>query len=171
MGIIQLIVLYIHIVAAIVFVGGSLFIYIALLPALRDQEIPEGVRNRVLVRATKRFGRAVDVSLGVLVLTGIYNATWYLGGFDFNSLGARILLAKAILVVLMIFSIYFNNLYYGRRISRTIREINSEQDAAKREKLRARLASTRRTSRVFSYLNLGLMLTVVLLAVMLQVPP
>ena len=71
----------------------------------------------------------------------------------------------------MIFSIYFNNLYLGRRISSIVREMNSATMQEARESLRSRLSSTRRRSRVFSYLNIALMLAVILLAVMLQIPP
>ncbi len=165
----NLIVLYIHIVAAIIFVGGSLFIWLALLPALRD--LSDEVRNQVVVRVTRRFGRVVDASLVVLILTGIYNATWYLDGYNLNTLGAKILLAKSILVALMIFTIYFNNMYFGRKISATVRRMRAAADQKQREELSMRLASIRRTSHILSYLNIALMLTVILLAVMLQIPP
>jgi len=167
----DLFVLYVHILAAIVFVGGTLFIYLAFLPALRGRDLAEGVRNQVVVWVTRRYGKVVDASLIVLVLTGIYNATWYLGGSGFNSLGGRILLAKGVLVVCMIFTIYFNNLYFGRKISATVREIAQASTQELRESARARLAAIRRRSRALSYLNIALMLTVVLLAVMLQIPP
>ncbi|PSN87178.1 hypothetical protein B9Q03_11010 [Candidatus Marsarchaeota G2 archaeon OSP_D] len=170
MALLQLVILYIHTLSAIIFVGGSLFIWLAFLPAL-GSDIPEGIRNQVVVRVTRRFGKVVNISLVILVLTGIYNATWYLDGFSFRSLGARILLAKAVLTLFMIFSIYFNNLYLGRRISSIVREMNSATTQEARESLRSRLSSTRRRSRVFSYLNIALMLAVILLAVMLQIPP
>lgn len=169
MALLPLIALYVHVVAAIIFVGGSLFIWLALMPGIKD--VPEDVRNQVVVRVTKRFGRVVDISLIVLILTGIYNATWYLGDLGFNTLGAHILIVKAALVVVLVFTIYFNNLYLGRRISAAVREMRATQDEERREQLRARLASIRRTSHAFSYLNIALMLTVVLLAVMLQLPP
>jgi len=165
----NLIVLYIHIVAAIIFVGGSLFIWLAFLPALRD--LSDDIRNQVVVRVTRRFGRVVDASLVVLILTGIYNATWYLDGYNFNTLGAKILLAKTILVALMIFTIYFNNIYFGRKISATVRQMRAAADQKQKETLNAKLASIRRTSHIISYLNIALMLTVILLAVMLQIPP
>lgn len=170
MALLQLAILYIHILSAIIFVGGSLFIWLAFLPAL-GPDIPEGVRNQVIVRVTKRFGRVVDLSLIVLILSGIYNASWYLGGFNFSSTGARILLMKAVLTALMIFSIYFNNLYLGRRISSLVRQMNSASTQGERESLRTRLSTIRRRSRLLSYLNITLMLAVVLLAVMLQIPP
>ncbi|MEM0121348.1 MAG: CopD family protein [Thermoprotei archaeon] len=170
MTILQLAVLYIHVLSAIIFVGGSLFIWLALLPALSG-DIPENIRNQVVVKVTKRFGRIVDVSLTILIITGIYNSTWYLDNLNFTSIGAKILLAKALLTLLMVFIIYFNNLYLGRRISKIVRQMNSSTTQGERESLRAKLASIRRRSRVFSYLNITLMLLIVLLAVMLQFPP
>jgi putative copper resistance protein D len=158
--------LYAHLVFAVIFVGGSLFMWIALLPALKDS--PEDVRNQVIVRVAKRFGKIVDISLVILVVTGVYNATWYLKGLGFG-IFAKILLLKSVLVLVMIFSIYFNNVYLGRRISRLVRLMQTNQ--SEREQLSPKLSSIRRVSRAFSYLNIALMLCVLLLAVMLQIPP
>lgn len=169
MGVLELVVLYVHVLAAIVFVGGSLFIWLAFLPGIGD--FSDDLRNQVIVKVTKRFGRVVDVSLVVLFVTGIYNATWYLGGLGFGSVGSKILLAKSLLTLVMVCTIYFNNLYLGRKISATVREIRGAANEALKEQLRARLGAIRRTSHVFSYINLALMLAVVLLAVMLQMPP
>jgi uncharacterized membrane protein len=52
----------------------------------------------------KRFGRVVDASLVVLIPTGVYNAAWYIDGYNFNTLGAKILLMKTILIALIIFT-------------------------------------------------------------------
>ncbi len=87
-------VLFIHIVAVIVALGGSLFSTFALAPVLAA-ELDPAARLRVARRIVRRLGTIVLSSLAVLVLTGIFNVR-FVGGVS-------ILLAiKLILVVVVI---------------------------------------------------------------------
>src|SRR5271168_3645883 len=90
----RLIVLFVHIVAVIVALGGSLFSTFALAPVLAA-ELEPPARLRVSRRIIRRLGAIVLTSLAVLVVTGILNVL-FIGGVS-------ILLAiKLILVVVAI---------------------------------------------------------------------
>lgn len=87
-------VLFIHIVALIVALGGSLFSTFALAPVLAA-ELDPPARLRVARRIVRRLGTIVLTSLAALVVTGIFNVL-FIGGVS-------ILLAiKLILVVVVI---------------------------------------------------------------------
>ena len=90
----RLLVLFVHIVAVIVALGGSLFSTFALAPVLAS-ELDPPARVRVARRIVRRLGAIVLTSLAVLVVTGILNVL-FIGGVS-------ILLAiKLVLVVVVI---------------------------------------------------------------------
>jgi len=90
----RFLVLFVHIVAVIVALGGSLFSTFALTPVLIS-ELDPVARLRVSRRIVRRLGAIVLTSLAVLVVTGIFNVL-FIGGVS-------ILLAiKLILVVVVI---------------------------------------------------------------------
>jgi len=87
-------VLFVHIVAVIVALGGSLFSTFALAPVLAE-ELDPPARIRVFRRIVRRLGAIVLTSLAVLVVTGILNVM-FIGGVS-------VLLAiKLVLVVVVI---------------------------------------------------------------------
>jgi uncharacterized membrane protein len=90
----RFVVLFVHIVAVIVALGGSLFSTFALAPVLAA-ELEPPARLRVSRRIVRRLGAIVLTSLAVLVVTGILNVM-FIGGVS-------ILLAiKLVLVVVVI---------------------------------------------------------------------
>lgn len=90
----RFVVLFIHIVAVIVALGGSLFGTFALAPVLATELDPRA-RVRLARRIVRRLGAIVLTSLAVLVVTGVFNVL-FIGGVS-------ILLAiKLILVVIVI---------------------------------------------------------------------
>lgn len=58
----------VHLVAAAAWVGGSIFYLLALLPGLRAG----GPAPQVAAQVSAAFRRVVNVSMGVLLLTGVY---------------------------------------------------------------------------------------------------
>jgi uncharacterized membrane protein len=90
----RFLVLFIHIVAVVVALGGSLFSTFALTPVLAE-ELEPPARIRVARRIVRRLGAIVLTSLAVLVVTGILNVL-FIGGVS-------ILLAiKLILVIVVV---------------------------------------------------------------------
>jgi uncharacterized membrane protein len=89
----RLVVLFVHIVAVIVALGGSLFSTFALAPVLAA-ELDAPARLRVSRRIVRRLGAIVLTSLAVLVVTGILNVL-FIGGVS-------ILLAIKLLLVVVV---------------------------------------------------------------------
>jgi uncharacterized membrane protein len=90
----RFLVLFIHIVAVVVALGGSLFSTFALAPVLAE-ELEPPARIRVARRIVRRLGAIVLTSLAVLVVTGILNVL-FIGGVSI------LLAVKLILVIVVI---------------------------------------------------------------------
>jgi uncharacterized membrane protein len=90
----RFLVLFIHIVAVVVALGGSLFSTFALAPVLAE-ELEPPARLRVARRIVRRLGAIVLTSLAVLVVTGILNVL-FIGGVSI------LLAVKLILVIVVI---------------------------------------------------------------------
>lgn len=153
------IILFIHIFFAVIFVGGSFFMWLVVWPASYEITREEKERTRIVGRIAKRFALFTHISIGVLIITGIYNATWYLGTPSalFATLGGRILLTKIIVVGVDIMIIYTNNFYHGRKIMRLSREGKLEE-----------VRRIRSVAHLFSFISLALLILIVALATMLQ---
>jgi len=154
-------ILWIHLFSAVLFVGGSFFMWLVIVPASRLITPDESERTRIVGKIARSFGNLTIPTLAVLVLTGLYNATWYLqsvtGLFGYPG---SILLVKIILVALLLVLIHVHNVHFGKRIVRLAEEKKFEE-----------LKALRRRSRLVSTTNLVLMLIILFLAVLLQLPP
>lgn len=155
------IVLAVHLFSAVVFIGGSFFIWLVVDPVSYRIAPDEPARTALVGQMARRFAGWTTPLLLVLIVTGLYNVTWYLpsGIALLTTFAGEVLAAKMGLVLVLVVLIYVHGLYFGRKISRLAREGNLEE-----------LRRVRRTSRIVSYTNLGLMLAVLALAVMLQWP-
>lgn len=135
--------------------------WLVLWPASFKVTDEEKQRTRFVGVVAKRFAYFSHASLLILVVSGLVLAfAWYLPQPSdlFTTLSGHILLAKMITVAAMIFIVYGNNLYHGKRIMRLSREGKKEE-----------LQKLRRTSHVLSFASLGLMALIVVLAAALQV--
>lgn len=63
---------WLHILAAAIWIGGMIFLGVVLVPVIREKEFAQ-VRTELLVRTGLRFRWAGWIVLGLLVLTGIAN--------------------------------------------------------------------------------------------------
>jgi uncharacterized membrane protein len=90
----RLAVLFVHVTAVIVALGGSLFSTFALAPVLAE-ELEPAARLRVMLRVIRRLGVIVLTALAVLVFTGILNVL-FLGAMP------PLLIVKLALVVVAI---------------------------------------------------------------------
>ncbi len=152
-------VLGVHLFSAVLFVGGSFFMWLVLEPVSHRVTTDEAARTLLVGRIARRFGQLTTPLLVVLIVTGLYNATWYLPSLasPLSTLGGQILVVKAVAVAVLVALVYTHGLYFGRRIGRLARE--GKVDA---------LRQIRRKSRLVAYANLGLMLAILGLAVVLQ---
>lgn len=132
-----------------------------IVPASRLITADESERTRIVGKIARSFGNVTKPLIVVLVVTGLYNATWYLpsanGLFEYPG---TLLLTKVILVALLLALIYVHNVYYGRRIMRLAKEARLDE-----------LKALRNRSRIVSAANLTLMLLILLLSTIMQVPP
>lgn len=161
MFIVGTIVLWIHLFSAILFIGGSFFIWVVVWPASYQITDDETLRTKVVGRIAKRFAYFTHITLGLLVATGIYLAYYYLGGFTAGNIlhttGGQLLFTKSLLVIIMITIVYTNNRYHGKLIMRLSRE--KKYDEMKR---------IRRRTHLFSYISLGIMVAISVLAAAMQ---
>ena len=89
-----MLVLFVHVTAVIVALGGSLFATFALAPILAA-ELDDRTRIRVNRRVTRRLGAIVLTALAVLVFTGILNIL-------FTGILSALLAIKLVIVAVVI---------------------------------------------------------------------
>lgn len=70
----QAILTWVHLVAASIWVGGSIFLGIVLSPVLRQTVPSVQERLRLMVLVGRRFNMIAVPSLAILIATGIYNS-------------------------------------------------------------------------------------------------
>jgi uncharacterized membrane protein len=159
-------VLWLHVIAAIFWVGGQLFLVLVVLPVLR-QEVAEADRVRIVAAAGRRFALLSGIALAVLVVTGPLNAIAH--GISQSTLDnttwGHVLAAKVLLVFVMLVLTGVHGAYFGRRLERL--QTAARQDPA----LAVQRRALQRQSVRISALNLALNLAIVTLAVWLAMLP
>lgn len=70
----QAILTWIHLVAAAIWVGGSLFIGIVFSPLLKTMTNSIEERMQIMIRVGRRFNKVAVPSLIILMATGLYNS-------------------------------------------------------------------------------------------------
>jgi uncharacterized membrane protein len=151
------IILWLHILAAILFIGPQVFLALAGVPALRTVE---DVKQRAAATRimTSRFGWLGGGALAVLVITGIIN---YLHARDLGFLEFQryfiVLQVKLTMVALVIAFTVLHGAVFGRRLQEL-----QETDAGPQE-----IARVRRWSMLLSIGTLVLSFAIVLCAALL----
>jgi len=104
----NIVVLWIHILAAIVWLGGMFFISLVMVPVVRKLEPPEK-RIEVLSSTARRFRIVSWIAILVLLVTGVLNSInrgvtlqMILTGTIFLSYFGKILTVKVVLVLSML---------------------------------------------------------------------
>lgn len=154
-------ILWVHLFSAVLFVGGSFFIWLVVMPA-SDLIKDELERMRVIERMARRFGKISGALLILLIVTGVYNASWYLPSTTalFDTYEGNLLLVKVVLVILLVALVSLHGVYYGRKIITLSKEEKFDE-----------LKAVRRQSRIISGASLVLMVAILILAAALQIPP
>ena len=163
MRVAYLLLVWLHLVAAMVWIGGTLFIVLVLVPMLRRPEW-QGQAAQLVQTIGHRFRQVSWSVLLVLLATGVSNL--FLRGFSLSTLGeatfwtsafGRILAWKLALVGLILGLSMAHDLWVGPRATAAWRV-----DPSARETVRLRRAAS-----WMGRVNLLLGLVVVLLGVML----
>ena len=157
---------FIHLSAAITWVGGTLFLIMVMVPLSRREIESPAQAARLLGQVGRRFRSVAWVSIVLLVLTGLFLATdhWGVKVPDFFGGSGRfvqVLQAKVGIVVLIIVLSAIHDFVLGPRVTRQL-EGMSEAGADP-----AATQSSRRILIMLARVNLLLVLIVVALAVTL----
>ena len=164
------IVLWIHILAAISWVGGMLFVAFIVGPYVR-RALPPADRIPLMAAVGKRFSYLGWSAIFTLVCTGIYNAVRFLRSWDalLNTTFGHILLVKLALVALMIGLSITHDFFLGprqRNLGRQLRQ-TKPPDLEHAPAAQA-LQRLRGWTVLIAQLNLLLGVLVILLAASLQ---
>ena len=95
-----------HILAAVIWVGGMFFAYNALRPAAA-QVLEPPLRLELWVQVFRRFFVWVWLSVAVILLTGYWMLFQYFGGFENAGMHIHIMHGVGILMVLIYMHVFF----------------------------------------------------------------
>ncbi|MCL4541677.1 MAG: DUF4149 domain-containing protein [Chloroflexi bacterium] len=155
---------WLHLLAALFWVGGQLFLIAVVVPVLRS-ELTRQEQIRLAAGVGRRFAGYSLVALGVLVVTGIGLALEH--GVSVQGLFVnpweQVLIVKVVLVAMVIPITTLHGLVYGHRLAR-LGGASSAQPG-----LLAKQQQLVRRSRTLSNATLVLSVVIVLLAVWLAV--
>ncbi len=100
----QAIITWIHLVAAAIWVGGSLFIGLVFSPLLKTMTSSVEERMQIMIRVGKRFNKIAVPSLIILIITGLYTSHVLIGKPDLlvSTSYGTFLIIKIILVIALI---------------------------------------------------------------------
>ena len=97
----QAIITWIHLIAAAIWVGGSLFIGIVFSPLLKTMTNSVEERMQIMIRVGRRFNKVAVPSLIILMITGLYTSHVLLSKPDLliSTSYGTFLIIKIILVI------------------------------------------------------------------------
>lgn len=96
---------YLHIVSAILLVGGSAFVAACLLPSMRLLE--DNFRESLMTMVSKRFVKVLWIGMVGLIVSGVYN--WVLSVGDYKAMGPKgnaVIGTKVLLAAIMFIIIW-----------------------------------------------------------------
>jgi uncharacterized membrane protein len=152
---------YIHVLSALVWVGGMLFLALVIVPVTRGMAPPE--RARLFEAVGRRFRTVGWVCIGLLIVTGVTNlafrgVTWesVLSGQLWGTQFGQVLALKLLLILVMLVLSLAHDIYIGPAATRAL--IGGDKAAGQR---------LRRWTSLLGRVSALLALIVVALAVML----
>ena len=100
----QAIITWIHLIAAAIWVGGSLFIGIVFSPLLKTMTDSVEERMQIMIRVGRRFNKVAVPSLIILMITGLYTSHTLIGKPELlvSTSYGTFLIIKIILVIALI---------------------------------------------------------------------
>ena len=111
---------WIHIIAAIILVGGTLFMRLALAPVASAAADSETAELRESIR--RKWAKWVMMSTGLLLLSGLYNAAMKAMGYDLDGMYNGLLMLK----ILLAFAAFYLSAVLSGRSNRAIKFRESE---------------------------------------------
>ena len=144
MDIFSLLVLWLHVIAAVIWVGGNLILAMVIVPHFK-QNLPPVQRIQLLTQIGKRFEPIVWGCVGVLFFTGIINIFFAVDLTTSTPLAfafMRTLLIKIGLFFVLMILTALHGMYFGPRLAAAIETLdpNLEELPPEVNKLRSRMA-------------------------------
>lgn len=104
MSLVDALIMWAHLIAASIWVGGSIFIGIVLAPLLKTFSDSIEGRLSIMIRVGRKFNKIGVPSLIVLIVTGIYNSIGFIvkPAMILSTSYGIVLLVKIILVIILI---------------------------------------------------------------------
>ncbi len=92
---------WVHLICSSIWVGGSIFIGVVLVPVLKSYTKTLEELVALMVKVGRRFNKITVPAFGILIATGIYNSRGFIGdpGSLLDTTYGMILLTKIILVI------------------------------------------------------------------------
>ena len=126
MDIFSLFVLWIHVIAAVVWVGGNLILAMVIVPHFR-QSLPPVQRIKLLTQIGKRFEPVVWGCIGVLFFTGIVNIFFSVditSPSPISDAFMRTLLIKILLFFVLIILTVLHSMIFAPRLAAAIEDLD-----------------------------------------------
>jgi copper resistance protein D len=137
----------IHVLAAIIWLGGMFFIALVAVPILRKIE-PPAKRSEILSVTAKRFRVLSWIAISVLLVTGVINAINRGVTMDLISTGGllsshfgKVLIVKVILVLIMVVLSAIHDFILGPQLTNLISSSLHNPDSLQSLKIRRRYVS------------------------------
>jgi uncharacterized membrane protein len=152
-------VLFIHVICAVFLVGSSIFVWVIVWPASSIAMPDEKQRTGFMSVMGKKYALWTNISILLLTVTGIllvylYRPT-YITDFSYaiTTQWGYVLTVKIVSVALMYGILYGNNLWHGKKFPKLAEAGQFEE-----------LKRMRRYSHIFSFITVGLMVVIILIA-------
>ncbi|HJU13778.1 MAG TPA: CopD family protein [Candidatus Nitrosotalea sp.] len=143
-------IMWAHLVAASIWVGGSIFIGIVLAPLLKTiSDTVEG-RLSIMIRVGRKFNKIAVPSLIILIVTGIYNSSNLLKqpSLILSTAYGQILVVKVVLVVILLITFAIHVRLIRTEIEKKIESNQFSEEVV--QKLRSKIITLGRITVIVS---------------------
>ena len=163
MQILDLLIRWLHVTAAVAWIGGNLILAMVIVPYFK-KSAPPVERIKILTRIGKQFEPVVWICVMILIFTGMFNVFRAIGGdVEALKLFMRTLGIKLILFVILIFLTFTHSVILGRRLESVVETLGPDT-----EELPEEIDKMRRSMAIVSSLTGIVSLLVLLAAVALR---
>ena len=139
MLIVDALIMWAHLVAASIWVGGSIFIGIVLAPLLKTISDSIDDRLSIMIRVGRKFNKIAVPSLMILIASGLYNSSGYLAkpSLFLSTNYGLVLIAKIVLVIILIITFIIHVRLIRIKVEKQIESKELSADAI--QKLRSKI--------------------------------
>ena len=163
MEILDLLIRWLHVTAAVVWIGGNLILAMVIVPYFKKSVAPVE-RIRILTRIGKQFEPIVWVCVMILIFSGMFNVLRAIGGdSEAIRLFMRTLGIKLILFLVLVFLTAIHSLFMGPKLRQAVEALDPET-----QELPEEIDKMRRSMAIISSLMGVVSLLVLLAAVALR---